>query len=189
MSSPFRMLALIGSTLMVMIAMITLFFLSITDDKTSSTIQQTVLVQLNVRDNRDFAKDVTKTGDVKTRQETNSQFYLNKPKFENAVYESLAKQLPEMSIDPLKNYPGQDGLKTDTFTYSKYRTPSTSKAYRHLMFTYLVTQRNAQVDTGEDVQAVKVQTFVKGRPYTINVAVIHKYSGTNYGINDPNQDK
>lgn len=185
MSAPIRMMTSITSVMMIIIGVFFLFFNTSLDDQRSSTIRQIATVNLNRKAVRKLP-----TTNTQTNQKILSHYSLSNEdkltggwsasdtvtEYENAVW----KQLYSKFGDKLsQNVAQASQLKA---TYNGYQATSRIRTWSlngvskgTVIFSYLYKS------SLDDVYAVKVQTMVSGRPYTVNLAIIHDTTNNNFG--------
>lgn len=175
----------ITSVMMIIIGIFFLFFNTSLDDQRSSALRQIATVNLN-------RKAVRKLPTTQTQ--TNQQILSHYSLLENATpsdgwsvsgtvtsyEEAVWKQLYAKFGDKLATNIAQASQLSAT--YNNYQTSSRIRTWSlngvakgTVIFSYLYK------NSLDDVYSVKVQTIVSGRPYTVNLAIIHDTSNNNFG--------
>lgn len=185
MSAPIRMMTSITSVLMIILGVFYLFFNTSLDDQRSTTLRQIATVNLNKKAVRKLPTSTTAsnqqtlahyslltTGTPKTGWTTTGTV----TEYEEAIWEQLYTQYGDKlskKVTQKSSFPTSFGSYNAT---TRSRTWSLNGAAQGtIIFSYMY---KVSLD---NVYAVKVQTIISGRPYTINLAIVHDTSNTNFG--------
>ena len=186
MSAPIRMMTTLTAAMLVIAGIFFLFLNTSLDDQRSSSLRQVATVNLNRKAVRKLPTTSTTTNQKvlahyslsETSATEGTGWEVSTPaySYEEAVWRQLyAKYGDKISAKVTQESPLAS-------TYSGYKTITRTRTWSYngqakgtLIFSYLYK------NSLDDVYAVKVQTIISGRPYTVNLAIIHDTSNNNFG--------